>query len=231
MTSKYFETPFANSGDKTSIPDATQPSGDVSFEKGWTPDYSNNQATDPNAKDIPRRSENYFKFAVTETLKEIQESGGKPYDPLVNYPVGALIQGSDGGRYLCRVKNGPGASFLPVVDPIDSAGNPNTWAPLDKTSAFTGGGGLIPGIINQLQDGSTYQLPDAQSLVIGAWVTVEIEDEFSSFTPLVESIGTDDITDIDGIDPDGEVLFNSLTSIRVRFTIYEITSGIKAWRI
>ncbi len=122
---KYFETPFANAGDKTVIPDDSQPSGSVSFTDGYTPDYEGDQEIDPDAKDVPRQSENYLKFVITEALKEIQEIGGKVYDPLVNYSVGAIIPGSDGNQYKCRIKNGPDASFLPVVNPVgDTTG---TW--------------------------------------------------------------------------------------------------------
>ena len=125
MTSKYFGIPFATSGDKSIIPDASQPNGDVSYEDGWTPDYAKDQTTDANAKDVSRQSENSFKFDVTDALKEIQEVGSKPYDPLVNYPVGALIPGSDGDWYRSFIKNGPAAGFLPVKDPVgDETG---TW--------------------------------------------------------------------------------------------------------
>jgi len=125
MTSKYFGVPFANAGDKTTIPDASQPSGDVSFTDGYTPDYEKNQATDPEAKDVPRQSENYFKFSITEAMKEIQERGGKVYDPVVNYLVGGIIIGSDNNFYRCLIKNGPDSSFVPVVDPVGDA--TGTW--------------------------------------------------------------------------------------------------------
>lgn len=122
MVTKYFGVPFANSGDKTSIPDASQPSGVVSFEDGWTPDYAKDQVTDPSAKDIPRQSENYFKFTVTEALKEIQEVGFKPYSALVNYPVGAFTPGSDNILYKCLINNGPATT---VVDPVGDV--TGTW--------------------------------------------------------------------------------------------------------
>lgn len=123
MVTKYFETPFANTGDKTTIPDASQPSGDVSFEDGWTPDYAKDQATDIDAKDVSRQSENYFKFTVTEALKEIQENGFKPYDALVNYPVGAVTPGSDDILYKCLIANGPAST---VVDPVGDVSG--TWS-------------------------------------------------------------------------------------------------------
>lgn len=122
MVTKYFDVPFANSGDKTTIPDASQPSGDVSFQEGWTPDYAKDQTTDPNAKDVPRQSENYFKFVVTEAIKELQEYGSKPYSNLVNYPVGAHVPGSDNFWYVATAANGPDTS---VVDPVGDVSG--TW--------------------------------------------------------------------------------------------------------
>lgn len=120
--SKYFEKPFAVNGDKTSVPDASQPSGNVSYDEGWTADYELNQETNPNAKDIPRRSENQLKYDITSALKEVQEFGFKVYDALVNYPAKARALGSDGNIYLAKSANGPGTT---VVDPVgDSTG---TW--------------------------------------------------------------------------------------------------------
>lgn len=55
---KLFSIPFAVSGDKTPVPDASQPSGNVSYTDGYTPDYQADQATDPNAKDIERQKLN-----------------------------------------------------------------------------------------------------------------------------------------------------------------------------
>jgi len=136
MTTKYFSIPFANSGDKTSIPDASQPSGSVSFENGWTPDYEKDQATDPDAKDVSRQNENYFKFSVTEALKELQEYGYKPYSDLVNYPVNAVVF-KNGIRYECLIANGPAST---VVDPV---GNPDTW--LNLSTQYKGyiNGGIL----------------------------------------------------------------------------------------
>ena len=120
--SYYFSIPFANTGDQTVIPQPSQPSGDVSMEEGWTPDYALDQATDPNAKDIPRQSENWFKNVVTDALKELQEVGFKPYSALVNYPVPAFTVGSDGLLYKCLIVNGPASS---VVDPVGDL--TSTW--------------------------------------------------------------------------------------------------------
>lgn len=122
---KYFGVPFAISGDKTIIPDVSQPDGTVNFTDGYTPDYEADQTVDPDAKDVPRQSENYFKFVVTEALKELQEYGFKVYDTLVDYPAGAITKGSDNNTYEARVANGPGST---TVDPVGDV--TRTWIKL-----------------------------------------------------------------------------------------------------
>lgn len=119
---KYFGVPFANSGDKSTVLDPSQPDGTVNFEDGWTVDYSLDQATDPNAKDIPRQGENYLKFVITEALKELQEYGFKVYAADVNYPVGSVTLGSDNNLYQAHIANGPSST---VVDPV--ADLTGTW--------------------------------------------------------------------------------------------------------
>lgn len=112
--SKYFNIPFATSGDKTTIPD-TDPGGNVNYTQGYTSDYELEQGVDPSAKDIPRQSENQFKFDVTDAIKEIQEYSILNYRVDVDYPVGAVAVGSDGTTYKVLIANGPSSS---VVDPV-----------------------------------------------------------------------------------------------------------------
>lgn len=107
MASKTFDPPFAESGNKSAIPNTTQPSGDVSYPEGWGPDYERDQATDPLAKDVERQKENQFKFDVTEFLKEVQQNGIPVYNANYNYPVGAYTLASDGILYQALVANGP----------------------------------------------------------------------------------------------------------------------------
>jgi hypothetical protein len=118
MIGYYFSVPFADSGDKTTIPVAADPGGAVSFEEGYTPDYSADQETEPAAKDVPRRQFNYFENVISGAMKEIQERGFKVYDVLVNYPVNSFTIGSDGGMYKSREINGPDTA---IVDPVGDA--------------------------------------------------------------------------------------------------------------
>lgn len=121
MAGKYFDIPWAEAGDKTAIPDASQPSGDVSYSEGWTSDYELDQVTEPTAKDVERQKENQLKFDVTELLKEVQQNGLPVYDVNYNYLVGAYTLASDGILYQALIANGP---LSTVRDPIgDTTGS------------------------------------------------------------------------------------------------------------
>lgn len=76
--SKYFRFPFGLTGDRAAIPDAVQPSGEVSFEEGYSIDYQLNPATEPSAKNIERDKANQLYYDITQSIKEYQEFGA-PY--------------------------------------------------------------------------------------------------------------------------------------------------------
>lgn len=76
MNQYYFKTPFATSGDTTTIPRPLQPSGNVSFEEGFTSDYSiPNSPPNPNMKKVPRDGINTLFLYLTEAMKQYQEFG------------------------------------------------------------------------------------------------------------------------------------------------------------
>ncbi len=52
MAEKYFDVVWAENGDKSAIPNANKPSGDVSFDEGFGGDYELDQVTEPSAKVI-----------------------------------------------------------------------------------------------------------------------------------------------------------------------------------
>lgn len=96
--SKYFGIPFATSGDKATIPEATQPSGAISFTQGFGPDYERDPATDPLAKRVPRDETNELYFQVTNALKYLQLYGTPEWYALdgagnpVSYPLSARVR-------------------------------------------------------------------------------------------------------------------------------------------
>lgn len=95
--SKYFSIPFGTSGDKTTIPEPTQPGGDVSMTQGFGPAYSL-ILTDPASKRVPRNQTNELYYQITNALKFLQlyglpewfatDDAGNP----VSYPQGAEVR-------------------------------------------------------------------------------------------------------------------------------------------
>lgn len=71
---KFFRIPFANAGDRTAVPDAVDPSGNVSYTQGYGFDYER-QKTDPAHKNIERDKANSIYFDLSNALGEIQSQG------------------------------------------------------------------------------------------------------------------------------------------------------------
>lgn len=102
--SKFFRIPWANSGDKTAIPDAVDPSGYVSYTQGYGADYERDLSSDPLAKPVERNSINQALFDITTELRRWQtqavpdfittaDNGGAPF-PYQQY---AWVRYDDGG--------------------------------------------------------------------------------------------------------------------------------------
>lgn len=87
------------------------------------------------------------------------------------------------------------------------------------------GGGLLEEFeINELHDGNTYLLPLANSVPYGAWVLVELPQQYGIYEPLVQRSGSDIIRYSEGTDT--EVLFD-VNTVSVRF----VSDGVSEWRI
>ena len=71
---KFFRIPFAQSGDKTAVPDAVDVNGFVSYTAGYGFDYQR-QKTDPAAKNIERDKMNEVFFDITSAIAELQSQG------------------------------------------------------------------------------------------------------------------------------------------------------------
>ena len=109
MATKYYGVPFGNTGDKTTIPDPLQPSGDVSYELGWTPLYELNPATDPSAKRIERAKHNQIFNDLTTNIKQLQDFGVPEYFNLTAKPAGysknSRVLFTDGEVYISLVNS------------------------------------------------------------------------------------------------------------------------------
>lgn len=118
-TAKYFDIPFATSGDRAAVPDSSQPNGSVNMDEGWPINYELEQGVAPAALDISRQQANQLSFDMTGAIGEIQERGIATWDSEVDYPLNALVMGSQGVFYKARVASGPnnGGSVEPITDP------------------------------------------------------------------------------------------------------------------
>lgn len=131
---KFFKVPFATSGDKTSIPDAVDTNGNVSYTQGYGFDYQR-QKTDPAAKNIERDKLNSVLNDITKAIAELQSQGVPDYiTPTLNggtaysYSANALV------RYS-------GQLYISLVDA-------NTALPTDATKWSTLIGGSV-GLFNK----------------------------------------------------------------------------------
>jgi len=106
---KFFRIPFATAGDKIAVPDASQPSGSVSYEDGFGPDYELDPLIDPAGKDVPRDESNQLYFDITTAIAELQSfgtpdfitsalNGGAAY----SYAKFARVRYTDGNVYTSR---------------------------------------------------------------------------------------------------------------------------------
>lgn len=120
----YFDLPFGLDGDRTAVPDDSQPDGSVSYDQGYGPDYELDPTTDPDALLIERRKMNQLFYDMTLAIQAYQQfgtpqfitttmNGGTPY----SYPIGA------------RAAYDPGSGIRTYV----SLANSNTALPTDAT--------------------------------------------------------------------------------------------------
>lgn len=96
--SKFFSIPFGTSGDRTTIPEATQPSGAVSYTQGFGPDYERDPTTDPLYKPVPRNETNELYYEVTNAIRMLQFYGHPEWYSVddagntVSYPISATVR-------------------------------------------------------------------------------------------------------------------------------------------
>ena len=72
MRQRYFDVPFALSGDQTAIPDPLQAGGTVSFTEGWNFNYQRDLTTDPAALPIDRSTMNWLFYQITRAIAALQ---------------------------------------------------------------------------------------------------------------------------------------------------------------
>lgn len=85
LASKFFRFAFGVSGNKTAVPDAIDPSGYVSYEEGFPPDYELPK-TDPSRKPVPRDETNQIYYDISSAVQQYQK-----------YSVPEFITAADNG--------------------------------------------------------------------------------------------------------------------------------------
>lgn len=138
---KWFKKLFAESGDKTAIPDTTDPSGYVSYQSGYGADYERVLGTDPLAKAIERQKMNQVLNDITGAIQQYQTHGFPDYiDATTNggiayaYDIGAVVRFTDNKNYINTVA---GNTNAPNVSGWSVYGDTSALAPL-ASPALTG---------------------------------------------------------------------------------------------
>lgn len=116
---KFFVTPFAQSGDRSAIPDAADPSGFVSYAEGYGDDYERPN-TDPQAKNIERQKMNSLLFQITTAIREQQSQG---FPDFITSALNGGVPFSYAARAIVRYA---GDNYVSLV-------GSNTTTPADTT--------------------------------------------------------------------------------------------------
>lgn len=74
----YFDTIFAENGDVTTVPDALEPGGTVSFDQGYPLGYEIPPG-DPGYLPVERDKMNYIFQVITEAIQQYQQHGTPPF--------------------------------------------------------------------------------------------------------------------------------------------------------
>lgn len=97
MTARYFDTPFAQSGDLVAVPDTVQGDGSVSYPQGFGIAYSTPVTS--GGLNVPRAQTNQLYNDITTLLKQLQDNGVPLWYSGVSYPLNAAVLYSDGNVY------------------------------------------------------------------------------------------------------------------------------------
>ena len=83
MSDVTISIPFAENGDRQTVPTPAQPSGGVSYEQGYTPQYS-----DPKSPQyVERTLFNEIIHKLSSHAKHLQDKGVDIYRADISYPL------------------------------------------------------------------------------------------------------------------------------------------------
>jgi microcystin-dependent protein len=162
MQQKFFVKPFAVAGDRETVPNDIQTTGDVSYEQGYGYDYQRDQAIDPLAKPIERNKHNAILHDITEAVQQYQVFGTPEW-------ITAQDNGGTAYPYARRARVRYRASETASWDVYESRVDNNTTEPSDATKWAS----VISAIASQEQavagtDNSTIMTPLSVAQAISA---------------------------------------------------------------
>ncbi len=89
---KIFKVPFADQGNRVSIPDEAPSDGAVSYTQGYSEAYGRDQNEDPTARGIEREKMNGIFHDITGAIGEVQSFGAAQWNSnAYPYPLRALV--------------------------------------------------------------------------------------------------------------------------------------------
>ncbi len=165
----------------------------------------------------------------------------KEYSSSVSYGVGSTVKTSAGNLWKSLVTsnqgNNPetdsGTNWIPAIDGSKVPEVITLEAALEtsdkdnKTAlTYTGGGTMVIGRVNELQDGNTgYLLPAASSVDANEYLIITQALQYVANEPVVTVTGSDVIT-IEG-GSDTSAIFDQSSSKDIRLT----SNGVAEWRL
>lgn len=160
---RFFKYQFAVSGTFVEIPETTQPNGSVSYQQGYSSNYTLPFGSNPNALPVDMPSFNGILYDITGALQQWQtqcvpdfitssDNGGSPYP----YPIFSLVRfdpGTGPQLYINTVAN----NVTTPTDPSWSIFTTGSGLALPAGSSLPFNGGVLPaGFL--LEDGTVYNI-------------------------------------------------------------------------
>ncbi|WP_233981745.1 Ig-like domain-containing protein [Pectobacterium versatile] len=116
MDQKFFRVPFAQSGDRQTIPETTPSDGSISFPSGWGSDYAKDPDVDANAKFVAREAMNAILFAITNAVRQYQVFGFPEYITPADNNGGAFSYSSGAVIRYRAAADQPFKSYVSIAD-------------------------------------------------------------------------------------------------------------------
>lgn len=198
-STKYFIEPFANAGDKLDIPQAIQPSGSVSYNQGYGPDYELEIGVDPDAKPIERDEMNGLLYEITNALRLVQQwgypdfittamNGGAPY----SYGIGATVlfafaaTPADVGVYMSTA----------ATNTTSPESDPTKWIQLGSSGALPAASTTVAGVTRYATNPEAAARAATDRAVVASNLVLYAQLAGDAFTGPVTGVSFDTPSDI-----------------------------------